>query len=351
LPDGTVLSAGSGEFRPTPTTENDPKESHRNAQIFSPPYLFKGPRPTITAAPAVISYGQAFEVQTPQADQIGQVSWIRLPSVTHSFDQNQRINFLPTQVNGNALSVTAPANANDCPPGHYMLFLLSKTKVPSVAQIIQITTATGPGVPVARPVAIAQPRTVTLATIDTDIAIQAQAIRRPVEIGVTAACPYGISACWGGAYQALTKLNGVAVVRPIPNADDSTAYVYLNNDGLPDLDHWPAQFARTANGTHLLRGVEITLEGVVHAQGDVLTLLGDYARPSVRLAPLQAEEKIQWDHQTGALKPPTPEERTAFADLQASVERAGGALNVLITGPLLRGGGAIQVRIFAVLTI
>jgi galactose oxidase len=40
LPDGTVLNAGSGEFRPTPTTENDPKDSHRDAQIFSPPYLF-----------------------------------------------------------------------------------------------------------------------------------------------------------------------------------------------------------------------------------------------------------------------------------------------------------------------
>jgi galactose oxidase len=346
LPDATVLSAGSGEFRPTPTTENDPKESHRDAQIFSPPYLFKGARPTITSAPPSVFYGQVFVVGTPQPDQIGQVSWVRLPSVTHSFDQNQRINFLPFQVEGNALSVTAPANANLCPPGHYMLFLLSKAKIPSIAQIAQITAAPAP--PVAHPAAMLQPRNVTLKTIETDAAIQASATRRPVEVGVTAACPYGISACWGGAYQALTELEGVDVVRPIPNAADSTAYVYLKHDGLPDVKNWPAQFARTANGTHLLRGVEVTLDGIVEAQGGTLTLRGNDAIPPIALTSLQAENKIQWDHQTGALKPMQPDEQTAFADLDALVQRAAGSLSATVTGPLLPTGGTVQVRKFSV---
>jgi galactose oxidase len=347
LPNGTVLSAGGGEFRPTPTTENDPKESHRDAQIFSPPYLFKGPRPVITSAPSSVSYGQSFSVGTPQANEIGRVSWVRLPSVTHSFDQNQRINFLQFQVSGNALSVTAPANANLCPPGHYMLFLLNQAKVPSVAQIVQITAAAG--APVAQPAAILRPRAVTLQTVSTDENIQATATRHPVEVGVTAACPYGISACWGGAYQALSGLEGVEVVRPIPNAHDSTAYVYLKQDGLPAVDRWPAQFARTANGTHLMRGVEVTLDGLVRAQGSALTLSGNDARSAITLAPLQAEDKIQWDHQTGALRPVEPEEATAFADLATQVQRLGGTLSASVTGPLLTPPETVQVRKFIAL--
>ena len=42
LPDATVLSAGGGEYRPDNTNPNDPRDSHRNAQVFFPPYLFKG---------------------------------------------------------------------------------------------------------------------------------------------------------------------------------------------------------------------------------------------------------------------------------------------------------------------
>jgi galactose oxidase len=344
LPDATVLSAGSGEFRPTPTTENDPKDSHRDGQIFSPPYLFKGARPVITSAPASVLYGQAFSVGTAEPDEIGQISWIRLPSVTHSFDQNQRINFLPFQINGNTLSITAPGNANLCPPGHYMLFLLNKSKVPSIAQIIQIAAA--PSAPIAQPAAVPRPRSLTLPTISTDLAIQATALRRPVEVGVTAACPYGISACWGGAYQALSGLEDVDVVRPIPNADDSTAYLYLKDDGLPPVNKWPAQFARTANGTHLLRGVEVTLDGLVEAHGNALTLSGSDTRPPVVLTPLQAENKIQWDHQTGTRKPMQPEEQAAFADLKEQVEHAGGALKAVVTGPLLMTGNVMQVRKF-----
>src|SRR5207237_846486 len=48
LPDGRLLSAGGGEYRPDTVNENDPADSQRNAQIYSPPYLFHGPRPDIT---------------------------------------------------------------------------------------------------------------------------------------------------------------------------------------------------------------------------------------------------------------------------------------------------------------
>jgi galactose oxidase len=140
LPDATVLSGGGGEYRPDGSlNQNDPKDSHRDAQIFSPPYLFKGPRPRIDAAPASVNYDAEFDVTTAQAGSIGRVSWIRLPSVTHSFDQNQRINFLKFKVGGGKVTVTAPANADLCPPGHYMLFILDTAGVPSAERLVTTT--------------------------------------------------------------------------------------------------------------------------------------------------------------------------------------------------------------------
>src|SRR5206468_11436168 len=111
---------------------------HPEVELFSPPYLFAGARPTITAASSSVGYGQTFSVQTPDAANIAAVTWIRLPSVTHAFDQNQRINRLSFTRGNGTLSVTAPNNANVTPPGHYMLFILNGQAVPSVATIVQI---------------------------------------------------------------------------------------------------------------------------------------------------------------------------------------------------------------------
>ncbi len=158
LPDATVLSAGGGEFRPNPGEpfqhsidgnhrENLDRDTHKDAQIFSPPYLFlangmRAPRPVITKAPVEVKYGDNFPVETAQPDQVGKVNWIRLSSVTHSFNTNQRINVLKFATDATAttptLKVTAPANSNLCPPGHYMLFVLNKAGVPSVAKVIRI---------------------------------------------------------------------------------------------------------------------------------------------------------------------------------------------------------------------
>ena len=79
LPDGRVLSAGG-------TAGTNGVVNNRDAEIYSPPYLFNGPRPTITSAPASVGYGQTFAVQTPDAAGIAKVTLVRLSSVTHSFN-------------------------------------------------------------------------------------------------------------------------------------------------------------------------------------------------------------------------------------------------------------------------
>lgn len=139
LPDGTVLHGGSGDADApgsggTPT----PYPRQKNHEIFSPPYLFKGTRPTITDAPSNVGYGADFTVTTPFAAQITDVRWIRLGSVTHAFDANGRANTLQFTKTAGSLSVKAPANANLAPPGHYMLFILNRNGVPSEGKFIHV---------------------------------------------------------------------------------------------------------------------------------------------------------------------------------------------------------------------
>jgi len=133
LPDGRVLVAGGGRFLGV-----DQATDQLSAEFFSPPYLFKGARPAISSAPATATYGGSIAVQTPDAASIGSVSLIRLGSVTHNFNQDQRIVQLPFTTVSGGLNVQTPANANLAPPGYYMLFILDTNGVPSVAAILQL---------------------------------------------------------------------------------------------------------------------------------------------------------------------------------------------------------------------
>ena len=130
LPDGRVLHAGSGEGAGAP--------DQKNAQIFTPPYLLRGPRPDVTSAPDEVSYGATFRLETPQADGIVKVSFIRLGAATHAFDENQRFQWLDFSKDATGLTVTAPSSSNRAPPGHYLVFILNGDDVPSVGRIVRL---------------------------------------------------------------------------------------------------------------------------------------------------------------------------------------------------------------------
>lgn len=160
LPDATVLVGGGGRYAAIGevdengipiTSFTDPRAKtygHKNVEIYRPSYLFDSfgnqitSRPVITSAPlntTTISYGQTFTVGVSGAGTAPKVSLVRLPTVTHAFNQDQRILFLNRTVNGStSLSVVAPTDPNKCPPGHYMLFVMNSAGVPSVAKIVKI---------------------------------------------------------------------------------------------------------------------------------------------------------------------------------------------------------------------
>ena len=139
LPDGRVFHSGSGDAAGAP--------NEQSAEIFSPPYLFKGAPPTIADAPSTVGYGTSFDVTTPDAASIAKMSLIRLGSMTHAFDMNQRFQWLSFTRNGEALTVEAPTSRSLTPPGHYMLFILNGDGVPSVARIVRVSGTGDPPPP------------------------------------------------------------------------------------------------------------------------------------------------------------------------------------------------------------
>jgi hypothetical protein len=128
LPDATVFSAGSDS--------GDSLQTY--GEIYSPPYLFNGARPTITSAPTALTYGTNFTIQTPDAATISSVVLIHNDAATHADHFDQRLIPLSFTAGSRQLTATPPSNGNYAPPGYYMLFIVNSSGVPSVAPIVSL---------------------------------------------------------------------------------------------------------------------------------------------------------------------------------------------------------------------
>jgi hypothetical protein len=141
LPDGRVVAAGGN---PPPYGDQvawEPQDENEELrlEVYSPPYLFAGPRPVISAVPTLWTYGGAVEVGTAQAASAKWLSLIRPGATTHAFDNSQRLVDIPiTGRTGTTLHAAAPAEPTLAPPGWYMLFLVDDAGVPSVASWVHL---------------------------------------------------------------------------------------------------------------------------------------------------------------------------------------------------------------------
>ena len=163
LPDGRVLLGGHAPpaapgpepaapapGAPEPALGEGLPQRARDAsfEIFSPYYLFRGPRPTIRHAPAGVAWGTAFEVATHQALSIESVVLSRLSSPAHSADSDARTLRLGFRRRSNALRVSAPPDGAVAPPGWYYLFVNREGPhgpVPSMARIVHVGASGDPG--------------------------------------------------------------------------------------------------------------------------------------------------------------------------------------------------------------
>jgi hypothetical protein len=149
LPDMRVLFGGHTPLPPHyggpnqdmggPFANNDKDSSF---EVWSPPYLHRGPRPRITHAQAGLAYGERFDLGTPEAGEIESVRLIKTPSPQHVIDPDQRaLELTFTATGADSLEVAAPPTGVAAPPGYYYLVVNRKTDqgpVPSVARMVHV---------------------------------------------------------------------------------------------------------------------------------------------------------------------------------------------------------------------
>lgn len=134
LPDGRILASGG---------RNGNGENY-TAEMYSPPYLFKGARPSISSMPSTLSMGSTISINTSDAANIQKVSILTLASQTHTHDMNQRFVPLEFGIRSNSLQVQIPNDPNVLPKGYYMVFIVNAQGVPSVAKIVKVTDEPAP---------------------------------------------------------------------------------------------------------------------------------------------------------------------------------------------------------------
>jgi len=203
LPDGRVLSAGGGICGTCDTVGYLAK----NAEIFSPPYLFQAdgtlaPRPAIDAAPASTTYGATMAVGTPDPASISKVALIRLGAVTHSNNMEQRYIPLSFSRGATTITATAPNNSNIAPPGIYMLFIVDANGVPSLARMVSVQGNSLPTVTLTQPAngaTFSAPATVNLSATasDTDGTVtKVEFFNGTTKLGEDTTAPYSFT--WSG---------------------------------------------------------------------------------------------------------------------------------------------------------
>ncbi|XTI87106.1 copper radical oxidase [Cenococcum geophilum] len=131
LPDARVVISGHTEH-----WNPGHKFEETTLDVYSPPYLFKGRRPTIDSAPSKMSYGTQYNITT--TGDVASVALLRAGSTTHTNNMDQRHVGLLLRREDDQLVVTAPPSGTVAPPGYYMLFVVGPGGVPSIAKWVLI---------------------------------------------------------------------------------------------------------------------------------------------------------------------------------------------------------------------
>ena len=115
------------------------KVIEKSIEIFSPPYLFRGPRPVITEHPEQIPHGGSFSITVDHAQQIDKVVLMRPEVLTHVTNTDQRLLELVFRiVNDEKLEIQGPPTPAHMPRGYCLLFVLNHQGVPSVGKFVKV---------------------------------------------------------------------------------------------------------------------------------------------------------------------------------------------------------------------
>ena len=138
LPNGSVLTLGGNPlFGNKQDTQG--QTFNQEIDIYDPPYMFQGDRPTITSAPKTMERAHSYQIKVSNPASIKYLRLMRPDNPTHVTDVNARsiaVNF--TRSGPGTLNITVPANANIVPPSYYMLFAVNSNGVPSTGYWVKV---------------------------------------------------------------------------------------------------------------------------------------------------------------------------------------------------------------------
>ncbi|MFK0155245.1 galactose oxidase-like domain-containing protein [Streptomyces sp. NPDC090493] len=137
LPDGRVMFFGSNPLF-ADKADTKPGVFEQRIEIYTPPYLYRDSRPSLSGGPQTIARGGTGTFTSQHASTIKKVRLIRPSATTHVTDVDQRSVALDFKTSGNKVTVTVPGNRNLVPSGWYMIFVDDDQGTPSKAQWVKV---------------------------------------------------------------------------------------------------------------------------------------------------------------------------------------------------------------------
>ncbi|MFE7976709.1 galactose oxidase-like domain-containing protein [Streptomyces shenzhenensis] len=137
LPDGRVMFFGSDSLY-ADKANTKPGKFEQRIEIYTPPYLYRDSRPSLSGGPQTIARGASGTFTSEQASTIKKVRLIRPSATTHVTDIDQRSVALDFTTSGDKITVTVPKSRNLVQSGWYMLFVDDDQGTPSEAQWVHV---------------------------------------------------------------------------------------------------------------------------------------------------------------------------------------------------------------------
>ncbi|MFF3301315.1 galactose oxidase-like domain-containing protein [Streptomyces sp. NPDC002908] len=137
LPDGRVMIFGSDPLY-ADRENTRPGTFEQRIEIYTPPYLYRGGRPELTAGPERIPRGGTGMFTTRHASSVTSAKLMRPGAVTHVTDTDQRSVALELKRSADGITVTVPENPALVPSGWYMLFVTDADGTPSEGMWVEI---------------------------------------------------------------------------------------------------------------------------------------------------------------------------------------------------------------------
>ncbi|MFD3376202.1 MULTISPECIES: galactose oxidase-like domain-containing protein [unclassified Streptomyces] len=137
LPDGRVMFFGSDSLY-ADKANTKPGKFEQRVEIYTPPYLYQGSRPSLSGGPKTIERGGSATFTSQHASSIKTARLIRPSASTHVTDVDQRSIALDFTKTKDGIEVTVPESRNLVESGWYMLFVTDDQGTPSKAQWVKI---------------------------------------------------------------------------------------------------------------------------------------------------------------------------------------------------------------------